>query len=100
MRSTGKVPEDSFVVIVHEVGLYPGTPYKEGILALKTNLLKEQSYSKISTNDQVKSAEFVLKNNFSEFDKEVKQKISGTAISTKFALPYTCIYMAKPSIYI
>ena len=38
-------------------------------------------------------AEFVLKNNYFEFDSNVKHQISGTAIGTKFAPPYACIYM-------
>ena len=38
-------------------------------------------------------AEFVLKNNFFEFDTNVYQQISGTAIGTKFAPPYACIFM-------
>lgn len=38
-------------------------------------------------------AECVLKNNFFEFNNEVKQQISRTAIGTKFAPPYACIFM-------
>ena len=38
-------------------------------------------------------AEFVLKNNYFEFNSNVKHQISGTAIGTKFAQPYACIYM-------
>ena len=37
--------------------------------------------------------EFVFKNNYSEFNGEVKKQISGTAIGTKFAPPYLCIFM-------
>ena len=37
--------------------------------------------------------EFVLKNNFFEFNGEVKRKKSGTAVVTKFAPPYACIFM-------
>ena len=37
--------------------------------------------------------EFVLKNNYFEFNDKVKQQLSGTAISTKFAPPYNCIFM-------
>ena len=37
-------------------------------------------------------AEFVLKNNFFEFNGGVKRKKSGTAIGTKFA-PYACIFI-------
>ena len=40
-------------------------------------------------------AEFVLKNNFFEFNNQIKQKISGTAIGTKSAPTYPCIFMDK-----
>ena len=38
-------------------------------------------------------AEFVLKNNYFEFNSTFKHQISGTAIGTKFAPPYACIFM-------
>ena len=38
-------------------------------------------------------AKFVLGNNYVEFPKNVFQQTSRTAIGTKFALPYACIYM-------
>ena len=37
--------------------------------------------------------EFVLRNNYFEFNGKVKQQISGTAIGTKCAPTYVCIYM-------
>ena len=40
-------------------------------------------------------AKFVLKNNYFEFNGKVIQQILGTAIETKFAPPYACIYMDK-----
>ena len=40
-------------------------------------------------------AEFVLKYNFFEFNGEIKQQISGTAIGTKCTPTYACIYMDK-----
>ena len=40
-------------------------------------------------------AEFVLKNNYFEFDRSVYQQVSGTAIGTKFAPPYACIFMDR-----
>ena len=94
MKRIGKVPEGSFLVTADVVGLYPSIPHKEGILALKSKL-EEQTSSKIPTNDLVKLAGFVLKNNFFEFNNKIKQQISGTAIGTKFAPPYACIYMDK-----
>ena len=40
-------------------------------------------------------AEFVLKNNTFEFNNQIKQQISGTAIGTKCAPSYACIFMDK-----
>ena len=37
--------------------------------------------------------EFVLKNNIFDINEKVKQQVAGTAIGTKFAPPYACIYM-------
>ena len=34
--------------------------------------------------------DFVLKNNYFEFNGQIKQQISVTAIGTKFASPYAC----------
>ena len=75
------------------VSLYPSIPHKEGILVLKSKL-EEQTFSKIPTND-LELAEFVLKTIFFEFNNEIKQQISGTAIGTKFVPPYASIYMDK-----
>ena len=38
-------------------------------------------------------ADCVLKDNLFEFDCKFYQQISGTAIGTKFAPPYACIFM-------
>ena len=38
-------------------------------------------------------AGFVLKKNYFQFSDKVYQQISGTAIGTKFAPPYACIFM-------
>ena len=48
---------------------------------------------KISTNDLVKMAAFVLKNNYFEFNGGVKHQISWTVIVTKFAPTYASIFM-------
>ena len=36
----------------------------------------------------VKMGEFVIKNNIFAFNGKVKQQVEGTAVGTKFALPY------------
>ena len=38
-------------------------------------------------------ADLVLKNNFFEFNRDVKRQKSWAAIGTKFAHPYACIFM-------
>ena len=40
-------------------------------------------------------AEFILKKNFLEFETKIIQQISGTAIGTKFAPPYACLFMDR-----
>ena len=47
----------------------------------------------ISTNDLIRMAGFALKNNYFQFNKQVKQQISATAIGTKFAPVYVCLFM-------
>lgn len=39
--------------------------------------------------------EFALNCNYFEFGCKVKKQISGTVIGTKFAPPYTCVFMDK-----
>ena len=38
---------------------------------------------------------FILKNNFFECEIKIIQQISGTAIGTKFAHPYECLFMER-----
>ena len=67
------------------------------LVTADVNSLKEANdkrpLKKIPTDDLIKMAEFVLSNNFFEFNSDTFQQISGTAIGTKFAPPYACIYM-------
>ena len=72
------------------VGLYPNIPHK----ALKEALDRRRE-KKISMEDLVKMAEFVVKNNYFEFDTSVYLQVTGTAIGTKFAPPYACIFMDR-----
>ena len=45
--------------------------------------------------DLAEMAEFILKNNFFEFETKIIQQISGTAIGTKFAPPYASLFMDR-----
>ena len=86
------IAQDALLVTTDVVGLYPSIPHQVGLKALKETLDKRENRN-IATNDLIKMAEFVLKNNYFDFNGQVKQKISGAAIGTKFAPIYTCIFM-------
>ena len=49
------------------MGLYPSTPHQAGLSALKEDL-ENRSVKKILTENLIKMAEFVLKNNMFEFN--------------------------------
>ena len=59
-------------------------PHEVGLRALK-EVLDRREEKKISTEDLVKMAEFDLKNNYFQFNDQVKHQISGTSIFTTFA---------------
>ena len=88
----GDIPENAILVTADVVGLYPSIPHKTGLKALK-NALDKRKQKHIPTGKLINMAEFVLKNNFFEFNGSVKQQVSGTAIGTKCAPTYACIYM-------
>ena len=91
LKNLGKIPENAFPVTADVVGLHPSIPH-EGLEDLRKQLNMFDNKS-IPIEDLVKMAEFVLKNNYFEFNSTVKHQISGTAIGTKFAPPYVCIFM-------
>ena len=92
VKYLGQIPDGAILVTADVVGLYPSIPHKAGLETLRRGL-NERETSEIPTEDIVQMAEFVLKNNFFEFNGEVKRQKSGTAIGAKFAPPYTCIFM-------
>ena len=71
------------------------TAYHNEVVWTLKQKLEEQPSTNIPTNDLVKLAEFFLKNNLFGLNDKVKQQISGTAVWTKFAPPYACIYVGK-----
>ena len=70
------------------VGLHPSIPHEAGLEALRKVLVKRENT--IPSSELIRIADFVLKNNYFEFNGQIKQKISSTAIGTMFAL---CVYL-------
>ena len=86
------IPQNAILMTANVVGLYPSIPHEVGLRALRESLDKRDEKT-IPTEELLKMAEFLLKNNYFEFGNKIKQQISGTAIGTKFAPPYACIFM-------
>ena len=80
------------LVTADVVGLYPSIPHEAGLQAPK-EVLQCKKDKKISTINLVQMVPFVLKNNYFDFNGEVKHQISGTAIGTKFPPTYAFIFM-------
>ena len=80
------------MVTENVVGLYSSISHDSGLEALR-KAFDNRENKNILTDNLTKMAEFILKNNFFEYNGKVKKQISGTAIGTKFVRPYTCIFM-------
>ena len=92
IRNVGNIPENSILVTADVAGLYPNIPHNAGLKVL-TNMVEAKEHKAVSIDDLVKMACFILENNCFEFNGDVKRQISGTAIGTKFAPLYACIFM-------
>ena len=88
------LPSDIILCSVDVVGLYPNIPHDEGLSALQKRLELRRD-KKVSTSTLVELAEVVLKNNAFTFGKKTLKQIRGTAIGTKFAPPYSILFMAE-----
>ena len=94
LKELGSVPQNALLVTVDVVGLYPSIPHQDGLDTLSIKL-KQREDKKIPTEVLLKMTQFVLKNNYFEFNSKVQQQLSGMVPGTKFALPYACIFMDR-----
>ena len=62
LKEIKEVPKDTIMVTADVVGLYPSIPHNVGLEALRRTL-NDRVNKKIGTEDLIKMAEFVLKNN-------------------------------------
>ena len=74
------------------MGLHPSIPHDEGLKVL-WNQHDKFIDKTVPAEDIIKPTEFVLENNLFEFNSKFYKQISGTAIGTKFAPPYACIFI-------
>ena len=92
LRAIGEIPKGAILVTADVVGLYPSIPHDEGLKVLRNQYDKFIDKT-VLTEDIIKMAEFVLKNNLFEFNSKFCKQISRTVLGTKFAPPYACIFM-------
>ena len=85
-------PNDALQLTADVVGLYPSITHEADLSALRV-ALDQRTRKEIPTENLIKMAKLVLKNNFFEFDTNVYQQISGTAIGTKFAPPVRTFFI-------
>ena len=93
-RNLGSIPENAILITADVVSLYPSIPHEAGLKALREVLDKREQHT-VPNSKLIRMADFVLKNNYFEFNGQIKQHISGTAIGTKFAPPYAVFFMDK-----
>ena len=88
IKDSGSITDNAILVAGDVRALYPSISHDIGLKALRED---KREQKKIPTEELVQMAEFVLKNKFFEFNGQIKQQISGTAIGTKCTPKYTCI---------
>ena len=87
-KNIGKIPEGAILVTADIIGLYPSISCAAGLETLRKILTERDS-----PKDIARMTECVLKNNFFEFNGEVKPQKCGTSVGTKFAPSDPCIVM-------
>ena len=94
LLSLPKLPDNIILCTVDVAGLYSNIPHEEGLPALSKRL--DNGMEKYISSDMLCNlAEVVLKSNIFKFgEKTLKQK-RGSAIGTKFAPPYSILFIAE-----
>ena len=72
IKSTGKIPEGAILVTADVIRLYPSISHEAGLEALRKRLSERDSPKVLTDTNMIQIADFVLKNNFFEFNSEVK----------------------------
>ena len=74
LKDLGEIPEGAILMTADVVGLYPGILHTEGLEVLCKQYDKFL-HKKVHTDDIKKITDFVLKNNFFEFNSKFLQQI-------------------------
>ena len=92
LNREGPQPPNSFLATLDVVSLYPNIPHSEGLEACELYLNKRQNKT-IPTTFLISLIQFVLENNNFVFNDKHYLQIQGTAMGTKMAPSYACLFM-------
>ena len=92
--SLKNLPNDIILHSVGFVGIYSNIPDGQGLSALQKRLELRREKN-VSTSTSIKLAKVVLKDNVFPFGKKSFKQLRRTAIGTKFALPYSILFLAE-----
>ena len=93
IKNIGKIPEGAILVTADVVGLFSNKPHGESLVAPRKRL-KERETPRAATEELIIMADFVLKNNFFEFNGEVKrQKLGPPLVLNLHLLMFAFLWM-------
>ena len=92
IKNLQNIPEGALLARADLVDLYASIPQKAGLNALREALDKREN-KHIPTDNLLTMAEFVLKNNYFEFNGKVKNQLLGTAIGNMSVPTYASIFV-------
>ena len=91
-KNLKEIPKNALLVTADVVVLYLSIPHEAGLIALKQALDKRKNRN-TATNDLIR---LVLKNNHFEFNGQVKQQISGTAVVLRLSRQFqACLFFLR-----
>ncbi|XP_062520431.1 uncharacterized protein LOC134195423 [Corticium candelabrum] len=87
-----EINEHSYLVTIDVVGLYPSIPHDEGIKIVSNQV--QEHYKNKGLTDMIRDfLTHILKDNVFQFNNKYYRQIHGTAMGTKAAPTYACLYM-------
>ena len=87
-----EINEGSFLVTIDVVGLYPSIPHEEDIKIVSKQV--QEHYNNKGLTDMIRDfLTHILKDNVFQFNNKYYRQIHGTAMGTKAAPTYACLYM-------
>ena len=89
-----KLSNNSMLVVIDVIGLYPNIPPDEGVQSVGEQL-KENPDSKVPAGLIMRLLQLILDYSVFEFDQKLYQQLFGTSMGTKPAPSYANVFIAR-----